>query len=77
MRIRKTDEANYNQTLFGIQFKDGVSQGDFNQNQLDVLTAMGGFQFEVINDCGKCADKDALIESLKAELDKLKIKKVK
>ena len=77
MRIRNTHDCNYDQTVFGVRFKDGVSQGDFNQDQLNRLKAIGTFPFVVINDCLKCAEKEIEIQKLNDELTELKSKKAK
>jgi hypothetical protein len=47
---------------------------EFNQEQIDRLRAIGRWNFDIINECGYCAEKDKEILELKEEIQDLKKK---
>jgi BMFP domain-containing protein YqiC len=63
-----------NDVVLGVTIKNGISETDFNQNQIDKLRAIGRFEFEVLNDCIKCSEKDSLIKALDARIEDLEEK---
>ena len=69
-RIRISD-PNYNDTIMGVQFYNGV--GDMSWGQIEKLKSIGRWTIEVIKEeCEGCKRLETELALLRLEVDKLK-----
>ena len=56
MKIRRKGEPNYNDTILGIHFKNGVSQTDFSYDLWKRLQNIDGSHYEEITEAVECEE---------------------
>jgi cell division protein FtsB len=70
MLVRNLTDKNFNQTVFGVQFENGI--GDLSENQIQKLRAFGSFEFEVLKDeCKNCKKIEEKNKQLQETIKKL------